>query len=70
MLTTKILDILVKWCFQDLFSYNPRKYIREKFLLSNPRKFFPYKLIRYTVQQIRVLKIICKTIVLAQNVTN
>ena len=59
MLTTKISDILVKWCFQDLFSYNPREYIHKKFLLSNPRKLLPSKLIRYTVPQIRVLKIIC-----------
>ena len=36
---------LVKWRFQDLFS---QKYIRKKFLLSNPWKFHPW-LIHYTV---------------------
>ena len=35
--------------FRCLFSYNPRKYIREKFLPSNPRKIPPSKLIHYTV---------------------
>ena len=39
----------MKWHFQGPFSDNPQKYIHEKFLLSNPRKFPPSKLIRYTV---------------------
>ena len=40
----------MKWDFWGLFSYNPQKYIREKFLLSNPQKFPSLKLIHYTVR--------------------
>ena len=43
---------MMKWCFQGLFSYNPQKYIHEKFLLFNPQKFPTSKLIHYTVVRV------------------
>ena len=49
---------MAKWHFRGLFSYNPRKYIREKFLLFNPQKFPLSKLIHNTVNDISVVNII------------
>ena len=42
-------------CLNGPFIYNPQKYIREKFLLSNPQKFPPSKLIRYVVAKLGIV---------------
>ena len=56
MLTMKIFRHSTEGIITGLFSYNPQKYIREKFILSDPQKFPPLKLIHYTVFDSNILQ--------------
>ena len=44
---------------RPIFSYNPQKYIHKQFLLSNPRKSPPSKLICYTVEDFCLVNGVC-----------